>query len=302
MAETFEEEWDDDSPCPPPTADFNSDRYFELSIKASEEWAKRNPQPRFVERRIETNDPISVTFTSDWHIGNPGTAHKQLREDMRCLANHNRMYVYLGGDWADNYIVPKLAMVGQNNVFAAGDQQMLITLLITKPLFDTHSVIAIGSGNHNGWTAAVAGIDPLFSTFREAPQLATREGAVLTLHVGEVSYRIFRRHRPRFSSVFSPSHAVVAEYQRSPFDFDIGVIEHEHMSHGADFDGKMREDGSTTRIAIRPGTYKVEDKFADEHGYYYSSSVQQSVILWPDKFRMLRVRGLEDTAEILDKL
>jgi hypothetical protein len=281
---------------------FDADRYFDLAIETSKEWGKRHAEPRFVSRTIKTDRPISVTFTSDWHIGSPGTAHRQLRDDMRCLANHPQMYTFLGGDWADNYVVPKLQMVGQQNVFAAGEQQAVIALLIAKPLFDTKSVIAVGRGNHNGWTQAVSGIDPLYHTFRDAPELATREGCVLSLHVGEVTYRIFRRHRPRYSSVYSPGHAIVGEYQRSPFDFDIGVVEHEHMSWGGDFDGKLRDDGTTTRIAIRPGTYKVEDRFADEHGYYYSSTVQQSVILWPDRFRMLRVRGLEDTAELLEKL
>lgn len=287
---------------PQAASDFDVEKYFDLSIQANEEWGKRTPQPRFITRYIETDRPISVTFTSDWHIGSPGTAHRQLRDDMRSLANEPNMYVDLGGDWADNYVVPGLVNVGVNNVFAAGDQQMVITLLITRPLFDMRKVLSVRTGNHNNWTAKVANLDPLFNTFGHVPNLCARDGSILNLHVGSQVYRIFRRHRPRWSSTFSPAHSVVAEYQRSPFDFDIGVIEHQHMSHGSDFDGKMREDGTTDRIAIRPGTYKVEDKFADEHGYYYSSTCQQSVILWPDKFRMLRVRGLEMTADILRKL
>jgi hypothetical protein len=281
---------------------FDANRYFDLSIDAAEEWAKRNPTPPVIERTIETDRPIAVVFTSDWHIGNPGTAHRLLREDMLTIADHPRLYAELGGDWADNYVIPKLMHAGIVNVFAAGDQQMVITLLICKPLFDKRKVISVRRGNHNGWTMAVSMIDPLFATFGEVPELCSKDGSILLLHVGSQTYRIFRRHRPRWHSVFNNSHCVTTEYQRGPFEFDVGVIEHQHMSHYALFDGKERDDGSTDRIALRTGTYKVSDAHAEEFGYYYSSSEQVSIIFWPDKFQMQPVKGLGQTVELIDAL
>lgn len=281
---------------------FDVGRFFDKRLEAAEEWSRRNPQPRAVERSIETDKPVAVVFTSDWHIGSPGTSHRQLREDMLTIANHERLYTYIGGDWSNNFVIPALMRAGLGEVFAAGDQQCQIILYITQPLFDTESVIGVSTGNHDNWTKAVSMIDPLYANFGHVPHLCTRDGAVLSLRVGRQTYKIFRRHRPRWYSVFNPAHCVFAEYQRNPWDFDIGVIEHQHLSHYALFDGKERADGNTTRIAVRPGTYKVEDSYADEHGYYYASSEQVAVILWPDKFQMQPVKGLGQTIELLDGL
>lgn len=284
------------------TETFDIERFFDLRVEAADEWAKRTPHPRTFERRLEVDRPISVTFTSDWHVGSPGTRHRLLRDDMLRIAEHPHQYVEIGGDWGDNYVVPALMRVGMSSTFAAGDEQAQIILYIVKPLFDAEKVLSVRAGNHDNWLKSVANLDPRYSLFGHVPHLCSLDGSVMVLHVGDQTYRIFRRHRPRFHSVFNPAHSVVAEYQRNPFEFDIGIIEHEHMSHGADFDGKMREDGSTTRLAIRTGTYKLADDFADARGYYYSNSTQQTVILWPDKFQMLRVRGLDLATDLLDRL
>lgn len=281
---------------------FDPERFFDLSVAASDEWAKRNPLPRVIERTIEADRPIALTFTSDWHIGNPGTAHRLLKEDMQTIADHPYMYAEIGGDWADNFVVPKLMRAGVRNVFAAGDQQTVIILLIVKPLFDKQKVTSVRTGNHNNWTLDVAMIDPLFATFGHVPHLCSRDGSLMNLRVGDQEYRIFRRHRPRWHSVFNAAHCVTTEYQRGPWEFDIGVIEHQHMSHYALFDGKTRANGTSDRIAVRPGTYKLRDPYAEEHGYEYSSSEQVSVILWPDKFQMQPVKGINQAIELVDGL
>lgn len=281
---------------------FNVEKFFDLSIDAADEWAKFTPRPNVIERRIETDGPIALVFTSDWHIGAPGTRHRQLRDDMLRIADHPHLYVDLGGDWANNFVIPALMRAGLGETFAAGDQQTQIVLFIVKPLFDSESVTSVRTGNHDNWTKAVSMIDPLYRTFGHVPHLCSKDGSMLVLHVGDQTYRIFRRHRPRWHSVFNPAHCVVSEYQRNPYDFDIGVIEHQHLSHYALFDGKERADGSTTRVAVRPGTYKLDDSYADEHGYYYASSEQVAVMMWPDKFQMQPIKGLPQTIEILDAL
>lgn len=285
-----------------PAEAFDPERFFDLSVAASEEWAKRNATPRVIERTIATDRPVAVTYTSDWHIGNPGTSHRQLRDDMLRLADHPRMFVEIGGDWGDNFIVSKLMHAGAQNVFAAGDQQWVVLALVTKPLFDSESVLAVRTGNHDQWTKMLAGVDPLFANFGNVPHLCCRDGSLMILHVGAQTYRIYRRHRPRWHSVFNDAHCIITEYQRGPFEFDIGVMEHHHLSNYALFNGKERDDGAATRLAIRTGTYKLSDRYAEEHGYEFASSEQVSVILWPDRFRFQPVKGLAQAQELVDVL
>lgn len=284
---------------------FDAERFFELRIEANAEWQKKIEAQRYLHRKIETDRPIAIINPSDLHVGSPGTAHYQIRDDFRSIAKHPGLFADLGGDWGNNYIVPKLVMAGVNDVFAAGDEQREMILYLVQQLAQAkqdgqQTVLAWRDGNHDNWLRKMANVDPRCMMLKDIEHLYAGQGSVMVLQVGNMTYRIFRRHRHRWSSVFNPAHAVVSEYQRNPFEFDIGVIEHQHLSHYALFDGKERADGDTTRIAIRPGTYKLGDSFAEEHGFYYASSELISVILWPDKFRMQPVKGLQQTIDILD--
>ena len=286
---------DDDDP-------FDVEAFFELSLSAAAEWKKRQPSRDQVSIQIETDAPIGLVFTSDWHVGGSGTEHLQIRTDNRLIGEYPLLYAYVGGDWANNFVLPVLAHAGASDVFSAGDQQYEIVLYLLRMLTETDSLLAIGDGNHDAWTQRLVNLDPRMHALKEVAHLWTGQGSMVHLTVGQQVYRIFRRHRHRWSSVFNPGHAVVAEYQRNSQDFDIGVIEHQHEPHFSGFHGKERPDGSTWRIAVRPGTYKVRDSYAQTHGYDHASSDLIVVVLHPHRFWMQPVRGLDNAIEYLDSV
>jgi hypothetical protein len=286
----------------PPVQEFDVEKFFELSLAAADEWRKRSAANDRLSIKIDTTQPIGIVFTSDWHVGGTGTEHLQIKADNETIAAHPQLYAYVGGDWSNNFVIPALAHAGQNDVFRPGDQQYEIVTYLLRILAQNDSILAIGDGNHDNWTRRLVNIDPRNYVLSGLAHLYTAQGSLLELTVGGQLYRIFRRHRHRFSSVFNPGHAVVAEYQRNPYDFDIGVIEHQHEPHYSGFHGKERADGTTWRVAVRPGTYKTSDAFANEFGFYNSSSDLITVILYPDRFWMQPVRGLENAIELLDGL
>lgn len=278
------------------TGDFDVAEFFRLSVLAQQEWAKKGKKGR-VKVDIDTDVPIGLVITSDWHVGGPGTEHLLIESDNRKIADHPLLYAYVGGDWANNFVIPALEHAGREDTFAPGMQQYEIVKYLLSILED--SIIAIGDGNHTDWTKRMSGIDPEMIALGDLAYLHTANGSVLDLCVGKQSYKIFRRHRNRWSSMFNPAHAVVTEYYRGPHEFDIGIIEHQHQPHYAMFDGKYREDGSTNRIAVRPGTYKTIDKHAMVNGYEYGSSELVVVILHPDRLHMQPVYGLDNAIEYL---
>ena len=286
----------------PPAQAFDVEKFFDLSLAAAAEWKKRSAANDRLSIRIDTSQPIGVVFTSDWHVGGTGTEHLQIKADNELIASHPQLFAYVGGDWSNNFVIPALAHAGQNDVFRPGDQQYEIVTYLLRILAQNDSILAIGDGNHDNWTRRLANIDPRNHALSQLAHLYTAQGSLLELAVGGQTYRVFRRHRHRFSSVFNPGHAVVAEYQRNPFDFDIGTIEHQHEPHYSGFHGKERADGTTWRIAVRPGTYKTSDAYSSEFGFYNASSDLVTVILYPDRFWMQPVRGLENAIEILDGL
>lgn len=282
--------------------EFDVEKFFELQLAAASEWKKRSAANDRLSIRIDTSQPIGVVFTSDWHVGGTGTEHLQIKADNELIASHPQLFAYVGGDWSNNFVIPALAHAGQNDVFRPGDQQYEIVTYLLRILAQNDSILAIGDGNHDNWTRRLANIDPRNHALSQLAHLYTAQGSLLELAVGGQTYRVFRRHRHRFSSVFNPGHAVVADYQRNPYDFDIGVIEHQHEPFFGGFHGKERADGTTWRIAVRPGTYKTSDAYANEFGFYNASSDLVTVILYPDRFWMQPVRGLENAIEILDGL
>jgi len=276
--------------------EFDVQRYFELSTQAATEWSKRYAKGP-VKVNIDTDVPIGLVLTSDWHVGGGGTEHLKIRDDNETIRDHPLLYAYVGGDWANNFIIPALEHAGREDTFSAGMQQYEIVKYLVSIL--QGSIIAIGDGNHTDWTKRVSGIDPELVALGDLAYLHTANGSVLDLCVGDESYKIFRRHRNRWGSVFNPAHAVVTEYHRGPHEFDIGIIEHQHQPHYAMFDGKYRANGTTDRIAVRPGTYKTIDKHAQVNGYEYGSSELVVVILHPDRMHMQPVYGLNNAIEYL---
>lgn len=279
--------------------DFDIEKYFELQLEAAAEWKKQHQDNTRMEIRIDSDAPVGVVFTSDWHVGGPGTEHLQIREDNSLISEHPQLFAYVGGDWADNFVIPALSHAGQGSVFEAGDQQYEIVRYLLE-ILGYDSILAISDGNHTDWSKRMSGIDPRMHLLRQTPSLYTSGGSLLKLTVGSQQYRIFRRHRHRWSSVFNPGHAVVSEYQRGKFDFDVGVIEHQHQPFIGTFDGHEREDLSTDRIAVRTGTYKVSDSHAALHGYAFSSTNMPCVVFFPDTFRMIPLLGIENAIDFLD--
>lgn len=280
--------------------DFDVEKFFELQLRAAAEWRKRHVDNTRIDIAIDTDEPVVVCFTSDWHVGGKGTEHLQIKADNEFIAAHPNFFAYVGGDWSNNFVIPVLQHAGMSDIFSSGDQQYEIVRYLLQILLDSDKVLAIGDGNHIDWTKRMAAIDPRSHLLRDIPHLYTVNGSLMTLKVGEQEYRIFRRHKPRFSSHFNPGHSVIKEYQTGPYDFDAGVLEHHHEPFYGTFNGKYREDGSTTRIAIRPGTYKTIDDHADKGGFYGASSDMVCVIFHPERFWMQPVRGLQNAADIVD--
>lgn len=275
---------------------FDVDRYIRLQVEASEELAKKNKFPSKIQITIDTDSPIGLCFPSDWHVGGSGVLYAMLRRDNILMSSHARMYSILGGDWGNNFVINELLHAGESDIFRAGEQQKTVferELSILDPL-------AVGVGNHDGWLRRVSGLDPANTWLGSMRPYAIEEGGVIELTVGNILYRVWRRHKPRRRRADDPCFSVQWEYRNGNTDFDIGVLEHDHVPWVGRFNGHTRDDGSTDRVAIRTGTYKTTDSYAIENGYQFGSHKIPSVVLWPDKRRMMPVLGLEDLQDILD--
>ena len=77
--------------------------------------------------------------------------------------------------------------------------------------------------------------------------------------------------------------------------FDIGCIGHTHEA-GVGWQVKQNK-----RVAwIRPGSYKVEDDYAESKGFPRSLPISPSFIIFPDTKKIMIYDDIEEAAEALN--
>jgi len=240
---------------------------------------------------IDTTEPIGVVFISDAHLGEMGTDMERLDQDVTTIAEHPRLYAYLGGDMAHNFILSVMAHFGtmDDSILSPLAQQELLQWFVER-LED--SLIAIGTGNHDWWTKRQAGLDQTQDMAKRYNIVYTGHGGLVRLTVGQQKYRIYRRHKGRYNSSFNLTHMVKRMLEQEA-DFDVGVVEHGHVPAIEQFIRKGQR-----HIAVRTGSYLTKSAFAAEIGmtWEYGTPV---VVFHPDQHQMTPFWSIEEAMAYL---
>jgi len=273
-------------------ASLETDQLWEAIIALQRQ--ERRIFPSSIRVAIETDRPIGVVFTSDWHIGSSGTDHERLLADVETIATFPGLFAYVGGDPTDNMVTAKLSHVARDEqLVPPRDQWRLYRSLIEKL---RPSLIAIGRGNHDAWTQRVAGIDGIEAALEGIPVIQTGEDTYIELVVGEQEYVIYRKHRPIASSRTHRASGAKRAYDWGERTFDVGVTEHHHE---ASLTCEMRH--GRYRWFITTGSYKVRDAYAREGGFVHGGPRMPVVIFWPDRHKIIAELGIDDAIERLGR-
>jgi len=243
---------------------------------------------------INIDKPIGLAFSADWHIGDEGVDYKRLGDDIDLINACPWLYAYIGGDGCANYILESLGEPAKKQSANIRQQWAVLRYLLDRIM---PSTICVGDGNHPSWTKRLAGIDPTWLMIRDLPAVYTNEGGRLSLTVGNITYEIYRKHRPRFYSSYNPGHAVQQMWRFGECDFDVGVAEHHHEPNIGTFNAHGQR-----KIWVRTGTYKVYDEYARTKGFYGQSPETPVVIFWPDEKRYHPILGLREAIDYLTEM
>lgn len=248
---------------------------------------------------IETDVPIALCFTSDWHIGSRSTNHERLLDDVEFICDHPRLFALVGGDPTDNFIARKYAHAARGHIVPPETQWKLFRDLI-EDLLGAKSLIAVGEGNHDLWTKEQADVNGVRSALAGLPVEYIGESGYLTVEVGDEPYRIWRKHRPsRFkSSLHQTNFLRQMLAQGLPQEFDIGVSEHYHTAEFATFE--YRPGSGIARYVFATGSYKTDDEYAREAGFYGGGYGVPCAILYPNRRQIIPCRSIYEAADILD--
>ena len=246
--------------------------------------------PTEVNIPIQSDLPIGISFGADKHIGMHGVDYDSMLKDAQAIKDEPGLYHMEGGDGYHNIIQP--SKMGSSHNQAPICVQKGAYVLLLEMLDD--SLLAIGTGNHNYWSALAEGEDwdaELARRLRATnPNLIyTKHGALINLLVGEMLYPIWRRHVSRYESSFNATHACKQEQRLNCPDARITVMEHKHRSACETYKYNDRD-----CVAIRPGSYAVYDDWAMQSGYSSATPSNPTVILWPHQDKIVAFENLYD--------
>ena len=234
--------------------------------------------------------PVGVCLCSDQHYGG-FIRIDLLKRDIELIAETEGLYAIGGGDWMDNFKPVGKTATG---MFSASDpnpgHQYRRMVRLLKP--SAGKWIVVMAGNHDdGWDMRSAGIArvPDLAKELDAPY-ASEAGCTLHLQVGWQRYVFYAKHTWRGTSGMNKGNAARNMWNDWPWEWenaDVVCLSHLHENH---METPTRHGRDV--VYLRSGAYKVNDGYAETHGYKSEWGVPM-VILFPDKRKILPFKGVD---------
>lgn len=278
----------------PDTTNMDFDELWEASYafqRASQALSTRYDE---VDVYLDVDHPIGVPFIADIHIGAVSTPLDLVRERFYLIQDNPWLYPFGAGDKIDNYLPSKHPQGMFSVMFPPELQKELVENLYGKI---KGRWIALVQGCHDDFSHQTDDFDftKYMSKRMECANLGF--GGAVNLHVGEQMYRIVVRHKYRYNSSLNNTHTCKRLQQMEYPNADVLVVGHHHM---ADIEQVQHRDKD--RIYIRPGSMKGPDRYARSLGYSDTGSCTPTVMLWPDKRKMMPFMHLEDVIDLYGRV
>ena len=258
---------------------------FEILMQLNKLVAIHQQIPTEISIVIPTELPIGMSHFADEHVGAFGVDLAQLKDDWIIVKNEPGLYQMQGGDGYENIIQPSKMGSSHNQAPIVVQKGVYYNMLREN----RETILCIGIGQHNYWTALLEGEDWDGELARRLKLVYTKHGARINLKVGSILYPILRLHKTQFNSAFNLTHTC-KQYQRMHFpEARIIVAEDKHVADMEQYRYNEQE-----CVAIRTGTYKVYDDFAQQHGFFGAHVCNPTVVLYPKEDRLVGFKDMHE--------
>lgn len=236
-------------------------------------------------------EPIAIAFMGDVHLGDLGVDYKQLREDVQLIKETENLFLITGGDYVNNFM-KRNKNYNEYEVIQPRVQWRLAEWFFSE-LED--SLLAVCTGNHDMWTEELSQVDNLYNVLKGLNLLYTKHGANLHLQMPGYTYSLKFKHNFRAGSNLNPTHGV-KQMVRMDSDADVAALFDTHVGAVEEYIYK-----NLWRIAIRTGTYKIDDHWANSVGFEPGAMPCVPVVVFhPDKRYFQVARSLQQGVEMLE--
>src|SRR3990167_8841044 len=244
----------------------------------------------YAEVKIESETPVGIVLSSDWHIGSADTDYETFERHMDIVQNNPNLYLAAQSNTIDGYIWPG----GMWSELEHIEQQVEFAKQFGKEWKD--KLLAVVGSRCHDWTKERGGISPqelafLENTDRGMPFFTN--GGLLTVKLNDIDYKIGMLHKSRFHSslnVTNPNKRVLDLRWPSA---DVVSIAHHHVAaieHAVRWEGEDRREV----VLVRTGTYKVDDGYSKSEGFGAGQIGGSMVVLDPKEKRIVPFLRIED--------
>lgn len=241
--------------------------------------------------KFDKREPVAVAFMGDVHMGDLGVDYQQLKEDIQLIKETENLFLVTGGDYINNFM-KRNKNYNEYEVVQPRVQWKLAEWFFAE-LED--SLLAVCSGNHDMWTEELTQVDNLYNILRRLNLLYTKHGANLKLQFPGYEYSVKFKHNFRAGSSLNPTHGV-KQMVRMDADADVAALFDTHVGAVEEYIYK-----EMWRVAIRTGTYKVNDHWANAMGFEGNARPCVPVVVFhPDKRYMQVTRSLQQGVDLLE--
>ncbi len=252
---------------------------------------------------IETDRPIGLVFSGDWHLGTMGTDYVKWYADIQKIIDHPYLYLVDLGDDRQNMRSFKDLSGVLDQVMTPQEQGLFIRSLVNE-LTENNKLLCKVDGNHDvEFDERIFGeaIQGYLLERMKAPRF--RNKGLLFLEVGDETYSIYVFHKTRFRSIYRAAHGAFREWQFGyPADVVAGAHDHQPgfemlpnylmaRAVGSDFGGLT--------FLIKVGTYQ-ESKFGWKYFHNGGKPEAITVVLWPKTHKMQVFLSIDDATRFLD--
>lgn len=245
------------------------------------------------EIKVNSNEPMGLTWFGDPHVDNTGCDWPTLRRDVEIVASTPRMYGANIGDTNDNWQGRLAALWAKSDVSQQTGRKLAEWLMLDSGVEWLVWLV----GNHDAWGDGAAVLE----------EMAKRHGThKLVMHDWECRFvlvfpngyrcKIYCSHDFKGTSIYNKMHGPLRESLMGD-DANLYVCGHKHESGIMETENPAR---GHDQALLRVRGYKFMDDFARRHGYKEQRSGQSSVsIIDPNRRRVTVMKDVEDGADFL---
>lgn len=241
------------------------------------------------EVRIDTDKPIAICFSADWHLGSGATDHRTWKEDIEYLLNNDGLYYAVLGDETDNVLTFKTLSMVMEQILPVDLQTKMLEAVIMELVEKNKLVFTTWSNHRDEFDERLIGRSMLERLRREQGVPHLDGMGVVRLHVGPQTYTILATHKSRYNSYIHALHGAKRLYQMI-FPADVVAVAHQHHPGHEEYNQyqlarNLGLNFGGTSWLVACSSYKTEDKYQRRY-FGYMPLMLETVVFWPNEHKM----------------